>query len=99
MTDVLLAGASQMFPAANLTVSSASIVVTINYRLGLFGFLVLPQLVDENHVLNYGLQDQQLALKWVRSNIASFGGEARPSRNTLVEYGLFCENVRILALF
>jgi len=66
-----------MFPAANLTVSSNSIVVTINYRLGLFGFLVLPQLVNENHVLNYGLQDQQLALKWVRSNIASFGGEVR----------------------
>ncbi|MGH9561031.1 MAG: carboxylesterase/lipase family protein, partial [Terracidiphilus sp.] len=54
------------------------IVVTINYRLGIFGFFAHPELTRESphHASgNYGLMDQILALHWVRDNIAHFGGD------------------------
>jgi len=53
------------------------VFVTINYRLGLFGFLALPELTRESgHDAsgNYGLLDQIAALKWVKENIEAFGG-------------------------
>ena len=55
------------------------IVVTINYRLGPFGFLAHPELSAEsghNSSGNYGILDQQAALRWVHENIANFGGNA-----------------------
>lgn len=55
------------------------VVVTINYRLGLFGWLAHPALsaeTPENISGNYGLLDQIAALEWVRDNIAAFGGDA-----------------------
>ncbi|MCX6629502.1 MAG: carboxylesterase family protein [Candidatus Solibacter sp.] len=54
------------------------VLVTINYRLGLFGFFVHPGLTAESshHASgNYGLLDQIAALKWVKDNIARFGGD------------------------
>lgn len=54
------------------------IVVSMNYRLGIFGFFVHPELTKEsghNSAGNYGLMDQLAALKWVHDNIASFGGD------------------------
>jgi para-nitrobenzyl esterase len=60
------------------------VVVTINYRLGAFGFLALPELAAESpdHAAgNYGLLDQAAALDWVRRNIAAFGGD--PARITI----------------
>jgi para-nitrobenzyl esterase len=58
------------------------VVVTINYRLGLFGFLSQSALNSEGHPWgNYGILDQQAALRWVRANIANFGGD--PSNVTL----------------
>ncbi|MEV5954709.1 carboxylesterase family protein [Streptomyces sp. NPDC051987] len=49
--------------------------VSLNYRLGVFGFLALPALTDEGGESgNYGFMDQQAALRWVRHNIAAFGG-------------------------
>ena len=60
------------------------IVVTPNYRLGALGFLAHPQLNNEsphNASGNYGILDQQAALKWVQKNIGAFGGD--PSRVTI----------------
>jgi para-nitrobenzyl esterase len=53
------------------------VVVTINYRLGALGFLAHPALASRpgGPAGNYGLMDQQAALRWVRSNIAEFGGD------------------------
>jgi para-nitrobenzyl esterase len=61
-----------------------AVVVTINYRLGPFGFFAHPALAADspNHASgNYGLLDQIAALDWVRRNIAKFGGD--PSRVTI----------------
>ena len=50
--------------------------VTLNYRLGPLGFLCLPELEKEaGKTGNYGLYDQLVALRWVKDNIASFGGD------------------------
>ncbi|WP_394943267.1 carboxylesterase/lipase family protein [uncultured Ilumatobacter sp.] len=54
------------------------VLVTINYRLGMFGFLAHPELAEESPDRvsgNYGLLDQVAALEWVRDNIARFGGD------------------------
>ncbi len=57
-------------------VRAGLVVVTINYRLGLFGYLAHPALDGEGHLFgNYGSLDQQQALRWVKDNIASFGGD------------------------
>ncbi len=48
------------------------VLVTINYRLNIFGFLYLP---ETGITGNYGIQDQIKALEWVNNNIASFGGD------------------------
>ncbi len=61
-----------------------AVVVTLNYRLGPFGFLAHPAFVAESpyHAAgNYGLLDQIAALRWVQRNIARFGGD--PSRVTI----------------
>jgi para-nitrobenzyl esterase len=54
------------------------VVVSMNYRLGIFGFMALPELTAESphHASgNYGLLDQTAALQWVKANIAAFGGD------------------------
>lgn len=52
------------------------IVVTVNYRLGALGLFAHPAIDSEDHLLaNYALMDQQLAFRWVKSNIAAFGGD------------------------
>ncbi|MBV8857342.1 MAG: carboxylesterase family protein [Acidobacteria bacterium] len=60
------------------------VAVTLNYRLGLFGFMAHPELSKESpqHASgNYGLLDQAAALRWVHENIAAFGGD--PGRVTI----------------
>jgi para-nitrobenzyl esterase len=53
------------------------VLVTINYRLNVFGFLASEDLMKEGggHAGNYGLMDMAAALRWVRANIAAFGGD------------------------
>jgi len=56
------------------------VLVSVNYRLGVFGFLAHPELTQESaHEAsgNYGLMDQILALKWVIANIEQFGGDPK----------------------
>lgn len=60
------------------------VVVTLNYRLGVLGFLAHPELTkesDRNASGNYGLLDQVAALEWIKKNIAAFGGD--PGRVTI----------------
>ncbi|MGA9589003.1 MAG: carboxylesterase family protein [Salegentibacter sp.] len=60
------------------------VTVTVNYRLNIFGFFAHPGLTAEspnNASGNYGLLDQNMALKWVQKNIAAFGGD--PGRVTI----------------
>jgi para-nitrobenzyl esterase len=69
-------GASSDYDASRLATLGKAVVVTINYRLGLFGWLASPALDAEGHPFgNYGLLDQQLAMKWVKANISGFGGD------------------------
>lgn len=66
-------GASEMYDPTPLVETGNVIVVTLNYRLGPLGFLAHPAL-DANGA-NYGVMDQQRALRWLRTNISRFGGD------------------------
>lgn len=66
------------YDGSKLAAKGPTVVVTTNYRLGLLGFMAHPAIDAEGHLFaNYGLLDQQLALKWVQGNIAKFGGDPR----------------------
>ena len=53
-----------------------AILVTVNYRVGVLGYMAHPELTQrDGHSGNYGLMDQIFALKWVKENIAAFGGD------------------------
>lgn len=68
-------GASSLYQANGL-VEKGVVLVTINYRLGPFGYMAHPALTEEQGTSgNYGLLDQVAALKWVRDNIEQFGGD------------------------
>ncbi len=70
-------GSEPMYQS-NVYPERGCVLVTINYRLGLFGFFAHPELSAESAAGvsgNYGLLDQIAALEWVRDNIANFGGD------------------------
>jgi para-nitrobenzyl esterase len=70
-------GSEARYDGANLA-ARGIVMVTVNYRLGVFGFLSMPESAGESpHGAggNYGLLDQVAALRWVRENIAAFGGD------------------------
>ncbi|MFJ3798999.1 carboxylesterase/lipase family protein [Streptomyces sp. NPDC090088] len=74
-----VSGAGSWYDPSPLVDRGDVIVVTMNYRLGMFGFLGLPQLTAEGgaHASGlYGIEDQQAAMAWVRHNISAFGGDA-----------------------
>jgi carboxylesterase type B len=75
-------GSSNQFDGTQIVAQTGAIVVTLNYRLGLLGWLTHPALIAERgEGGNYGFLDQQAALRWVQRNIASFGGD--PARVTI----------------
>ncbi|MBS9534908.1 carboxylesterase family protein [Mycobacterium sp. M1] len=71
-------GSGDIYHSQRLAVRGRVVVVTINYRLGALGFLADPALGEPG---NYGLADQQAALRWVHENIAGFGGD--PTKVTI----------------
>lgn len=78
------AGATDAYDGSVLAEKNNMLVVTVNYRLGALGWLALPALGAEaggGQSGNYGLMDQQAALKWVQGNITAFGGD--PARVTI----------------
>jgi para-nitrobenzyl esterase len=71
-------GGTAFYADPERLVSKGVIVVAMNYRLGAMGFLAHPALRDAaGGAGDYGIMDQQAALKWVRTNIAAFGGDPR----------------------
>lgn len=72
---VMGAGSAVTYTGAYLAQSNNAVVVTINYRLGALGFLYTGTVGSRRVAGNQALLDQQLALTWVRDNIASFGGD------------------------
>ncbi len=72
------AGTGNEFNGATLAEENGLVVVAINYRLGALGFFAHPALTAEGGGTsgNYGMLDQQAAMKWIRANIDGFGGNA-----------------------
>ncbi|MBQ1088383.1 carboxylesterase/lipase family protein [Streptomyces sp. B93] len=71
-------GSGTFYDGAKLAAKGDVVVVNFNYRLGAFGYLAHPGLAEESPLGlsgNYGVLDQQAALRWVRQNIAAFGGD------------------------
>ncbi|XP_047352531.1 esterase B1-like isoform X2 [Vespa velutina] len=70
---------SKFYYSPDYLIEEDIVVVTVNYRLGALGFLALQH---QNATGNAGLKDQNLGLRWVRDNIAKFGGD--PNKVTIV---------------
>lgn len=86
-------GTGNMFDASVLAAYGNVIVVTMNYRLGVLGFLSTG---DQSAKGNYGLLDQIQALRWLNENIGHFGGD--PERITIFGSGAGATCVNLLIL-
>ncbi|XP_037336817.1 neuroligin-2a isoform X1 [Pungitius pungitius] len=86
-------GTGNMFDASVLAAYGNVIVVTMNYRLGVLGFLSTG---DQSAKGNYGLLDQIQALRWLNENIGHFGGD--PDRITIFGSGAGASCVNLLIL-
>jgi carboxylesterase type B len=76
-------GPFDLYDGCNLAANDGNVVVvTANYRLGAFGFLVTTEAKDEYNLKgNFGMYDQRAAMQWVHDNIVNFGGD--PSMVTI----------------
>ena len=70
----VVAGGALIYDGRRLSDGTGAVVVSINYRLGPFGYLALPEM-DPTIAGNFGLADQIAALRWVQDHIAAFGGD------------------------
>ncbi len=86
-------GASSEYDARVLARTENVIVVTVNYRLGILGFFNVPGTETKG---NYGLLDQIAALRWVKKNIAAFGGD--PKKVTIFGESAGAGSVSILSV-
>lgn len=69
-------GGSNDYDGSKLATQGHVVIVTINYRLGLLGFMSHPAIDAEGHLFSdYGILDQQAALGWVKKNVRNFGGD------------------------
>src|SRR5258708_6670675 len=75
-------GSTPLYNGSSFASRHDLVVVTLNYRLGALGFLYLGDLAADRAEGNYALLDQIAALRWVRDNIAAFGGD--PTQVTLM---------------
>jgi para-nitrobenzyl esterase len=72
----LWVGQGSDYDPRKLALDGEAVVVSLNYRLGMFGFFAHPAIDGEGHPFaNYGQMDQSFALDWVKRNIAAFGGD------------------------
>ena len=69
-------GSASDYDMTTLASKGRAVVVSVNYRLGVFGFFKQTELNGRGGAANFGLQDQQAALRWVKSQIGRFGGDA-----------------------
>lgn len=70
-------GSSNLYRLDKLAREGRMVVVSANYRVGLFGFMAHPSFASNGFNGNYGLEDQRFALAWVKRNIAAFGGDPK----------------------
>ncbi|XP_070575138.1 neuroligin-4, X-linked-like [Ptychodera flava] len=87
-------GTTMTYDGSTLAALYDVVVVTVNYRVGPFGFL---STMDSHSMGNYGLLDQQLAIRWVKDNIAHFGGD--PGKITLfgTSAGAMCVGFQLMS--
>lgn len=92
-----MAGGSNAYDASKLAREGDIIVVTINYRVGVLGFVNFAEALGIPSIpSNLGLRDQIAALKWVRDNIADFGGD--PEKVTICGQSVGSMSVSLLML-
>lgn len=92
-----MAGAANSYDASRLAEEGGIIVVTINYRIGVLGFVNFGEALGLPDIpSNLGLRDQIAALEWVRDNIAAFGGN--PGRVTICGQSAGSMSVSLLML-
>ena len=73
-----IGGSGAIYYSNTLAASTVAIVITFNYRLGVFGFLGgsdVAAYTPDGSTGNFGIQDQREAMRWVAQNAAAFGGD------------------------